>query len=66
MKFTSNRELEKMIKNCKTSEELHRLQSLFANEVIGRITDDQALRILKAEEDLRELEIQKVREIRNV
>lgn len=65
MRLTSNKELDKMIKDCETSEELHRLQSLFTNEIIGRITDEQALKILRAEEELRKLEIQKAREARN-
>ena len=52
-KITSNEELNKLIKECKTPQELDRLQSLFANEIIGRITDAQALKILRAEEKLR-------------
>lgn len=52
-KITSNEELNKLIKECKTPQELDRLQSLFTNEIIGRITDAQALKILRAEEKLR-------------
>ncbi len=65
MRLTSNKELDKMIKECKTSEELHRLQSLFTNEIIGRITDEQALKICRAEDELEKLEKQKVQEVRN-
>jgi len=53
MNITSNEELDKLIKECKTPQELHNLQTLFANEMIGRITDAQAMKILKAEEKLR-------------
>ena len=42
-----NKELDIMIKNCKTPKELQQLQTLFANEIIGRITDKQAMKILK-------------------
>ena len=52
-KITSNEELNKSIKECKTPQDLHNLQQLFANEIIGRITDAQALKILKAEEKMR-------------
>ena len=51
-----NKELTKLIKSCKTSKELHDLQIQFANETIGRITDSQALRILKAQQKLEEKE----------
>ena len=47
-----NEQLNKMIKDCKTSQELYHLQNLFANEIIGRITDKQALKILKAQKEL--------------
>ena len=52
-KITSNEELNKLIKKCKTPQELDRLQSLFTNEIIGRITDAQALKILRVEEKMR-------------
>lgn len=51
-----NKELTKMINQCKTSKELHQLQVDFANETIGRITDSQALRILKKQQQLQEKE----------
>lgn len=51
-----NKELDKMIKECKTSQELKHLQMLFANEIIGRITDKQALKILKKQQELEEKE----------
>ena len=53
-----NEQLNKMIKECKTSQELYHLQNLFANEIIGRITDKQALKILKAQQKLYEKEKQ--------
>ncbi len=53
MNITSNEELNKLIKECETPQELHKLQVDFANETIGRITDAQALKILKAEEKMR-------------
>lgn len=53
MNITSNEELNKLIKECETPQELHNLQQLFANEIIGRITDAQALKILRAEEKMR-------------
>ena len=52
----SNKELDKMIKKCKTSAELKRLISLFANEIIGVISDKQTLKILKAKRELEEKE----------
>lgn len=52
----SNKELDKMIKKCKTSVELKRLISLFANEIIGVISDKQTLKILKAKRELEEKE----------
>lgn len=52
----SNEELDKMIKKCKTSKELHELQIGFINETLGRITDKQALKICKAEDKLEEKE----------
>ena len=54
--MTSNEELDRLIKQCKTSKELHRLQELFTNEIIGRITDAQALKICRAEDELEEKE----------
>lgn len=54
--IVSNKELDKMIKECKTAKELHRLQELFTNEIIGRITDAQALKICRAEDELEEKE----------
>lgn len=53
-----NQQLNKMIKDCKTSQELYHLQNLFANEIIGRITDKQALKILKAQKELLQKEKQ--------
>ena len=44
----SNKKLDKMISKCKTSGELKNLISLFANEIIGVISDKQTLKILKA------------------
>ena len=52
----SNKELDKMISKCKTSGELKRLISLFANEIIGVISDKQTLKILKAKRELEEKE----------
>ena len=52
----SNVELNEMIKNCKTSQELQQLQIDCANEVYGTITDSQALKILKAKQKLEEKE----------
>ena len=52
----SNKELDKMISKCKTSVELKRLISLFANEIIGVISDKQTLKILKAKRELEEKE----------
>ena len=52
----SNDELNKMIKKCKTSQELHELQIDCTNEVYGTITDKQALKILKAQQKLEEKE----------
>lgn len=51
-----NKELDIMIKNCKTPKELQQLQTLFANEIIGRITDKQAMKILKRQKQLEERE----------
>jgi hypothetical protein len=51
-----NKELDKLIKNCKTSAELHTLQINFANETIGRITDNQAMKILQKQKELLEKE----------
>lgn len=52
----SNKELDKMISKCKTSGELKRLINLFANEIIGVISDKQTLKILKAKRELEEKE----------
>ena len=52
----SNKELDKMISKCKTSGELKNLISLFANEIIGVISDKQTLKILKAKRELEEKE----------
>lgn len=52
----SNKELDKMIKKCKTSAELKELITLFANEIIGKITDKQTLKILKTKRELEEKE----------
>lgn len=51
-----NKELDKLIKDCKTSSELKELQIAFANETIGRITNNQAIRILKRQQELKEKE----------
>lgn len=51
-----NKELTKLIRGCKTSQDLHELQIAFANETIGRITDGQALRILEWQQKLYEKE----------
>lgn len=53
MNITSNEELNKLIKECKTSQELDNLQHLFTNEIIGRITDAQAIKIIRAKEKLK-------------
>ena len=52
----SNKELDIMIKKCKTSSDLKQLITLFANEMIGKITDKQTLKILKAKRELEEKE----------
>ena len=52
----SNEELNKMIKQCKTSQELQQLQIDCTNEVYGTITDKQALKILNAKQKLEEKE----------
>lgn len=52
----TNIELDEMIKKCKTSQELKRLITLFANEMIGKITDKQTLRILKTKNKMEEKE----------
>lgn len=52
----TNKELDEMIKKCKTSEELKELINLFANEIIGKITDKQTLKILKVKNELEEKE----------
>lgn len=62
----SNKELDKMIKKCKTSGELKRLISLFANEIIGVISDKQMLKILKVKKQLEEKENLNKRRIANV
>lgn len=59
-KMIENKELTKLIKSCKTSQELHELQIAFANETIGRITDKQALRILEAKNKMEEKEKMKL------
>ena len=52
MNITSNTELNNLIKECKTPQELDELQIAFANETIGRITNNQALKIIRAKEKL--------------
>ena len=52
----NNKELDIMIKKCKTSSDLKQLITLFANEMIGKITDKQTLKILKAKRELEEKE----------
>lgn len=55
-KMIENKELTRLIRGCKTSQDLHELQIAFANETIGRITDKQALRILEAKNKMEEKE----------
>ncbi len=54
-----NKELDEMIKKCKTSKELKELITLFANEIIGKITDKQTLKILKAKNEIEKKEKQR-------
>lgn len=61
----NNKELDEMIKECKTSSDLKQLITLFANEMIGKINDKQTLRILKAKKELEEKEILGKRRINN-
>ena len=52
----SNDVLNKMIKECKTSSDLRKLQIECTNELYGTITDKQAMKILKAQQKLEEKE----------
>ena len=52
----SNEELNRLIKECKTSKELHELQINCTNEVYGRITDRQAMKILREQQKLEQKE----------
>lgn len=62
----NNKELDEMIKKCQTSYELKQLITLFANEMIGKITDKQTLKILKVKKQLEEKENLSKRRIANV
>ena len=56
MKKISDKELNKLINECKTSGELRKLQMACCNEMFGSITDKQAMRILKIQQKLEKLE----------
>lgn len=56
MKKISDKELNKLIDGCKTSNELRNLQIACCNEMFGSITDKQAMKILKIQKKLEKIE----------